>query len=263
MRWAVAFVGLLSVWYGWYNRYQNLNDLSIYDEADWWDPSSPFRVLRRMNDVRVDFFANAYEGGGMIVDLGCGGGFVTEELARAFPNSEVRGFDISENSVKKATNHADGLKNLLYSVGDIYAIPLQNESASFVVVSDVFEHLQDLDSALGEIARILKPGGVLVFDTIEKTWWSWLSTYFVGQQILGLVVAGAHDWDLFVSIPTLVDALTKAGFETDPSRYSGIVPRFSFGDCLQSGSLIDVIAGFEKSENDLSANYMGLARKIV
>jgi 2-polyprenyl-6-hydroxyphenyl methylase/3-demethylubiquinone-9 3-methyltransferase len=258
--WSIAMV--VAVILG-YSQLGILNDLTIYDSADWWSPDSPFRVLHKMNTVRVPFFQKEIQIGGNVADLGCGGGFVTESIARLMPEARVRGIDISQSSVTQASLHGDSLPNLSYQVGSIYSIPLPSEWADTVIVSDMFEHLEDLDLALLEVFRILKPHGTLVFDTIAKTWWSWLTIYFLGQQVFPLVVAGAHDWRLFISPPDLQAKLVRAGFVADLSQWRGIEPVLSVANAIRNRNLFEFIHGFYQAAEgaELSASYMGKAIK--
>jgi 2-polyprenyl-6-hydroxyphenyl methylase/3-demethylubiquinone-9 3-methyltransferase len=149
--------------------------------------------------------------------------------------------------------------NPYYLTGSIFKIPFPNNSADAVIVSDVLEHLDDVPAALAEVRRVLRPEGVLVFDTINKSWWSWLSTYFVAQQVLGIVEAGAHDWNMFIKPVDLEQMLTTAGFTTDRNRWAGIVGILNPFAVLKSGNKFDLISRFETSTSDLSASYMGYA----
>lgn len=85
--------------------------------------------------------------------------------------------------------------NVLYR--SAASLPYEDSSITGVISSDVLEHLDDLHSALGEIRRILKPGGVFVFDTINRTRWSWFSTILVAQKWLRILPKDAHDWRLY------------------------------------------------------------------
>jgi 2-polyprenyl-6-hydroxyphenyl methylase/3-demethylubiquinone-9 3-methyltransferase len=239
------------------------NDLSIYETADWWNPNSSFAILRRMNVVRVPFFLKhgIFGPNRVVVDLGCGGGLVTEEIAKQSPMSVVTGFDMSAQSIEVAKNHGKGVSNLSYQVGSIYNLPLPNSSVDTVIVSDVFEHLDDLPKALGEIGRILKPGGIVVFDTIAKTWWSFLSTYLVAQEVLGIVEAGAHDWHMFINPEKLESMFVDAGFATNRSEWEGIVGNIDVLAVIRSWRLGDLISSFSVSRTDLSTSYMGYAVK--
>ena len=241
-----------------------LNDLSIYDVAMWWDADSPYSILLRMNEVRVPYFLSHFPNFTVsVIDVGCGGGLVSEAVARA--GFSVTGFDISEASLGVARGHAaltPGL-DLHYRSGSIYSIPLPDASTDAVIVSDVLEHLSDIPLALSEIFRVLKPGGVFVFDTIARTPWSWLTTYFVAQEVIGMVQPGAHDWAMFVNPTELEALLTSAGFQTDRKTWAGIVAELSMVNAVAKGSKFDFIKSFHKDDSDMSSSYMGFAVKPV
>ena len=237
------------------------NDLSIYTAAEWWSPTSSFSILHRMNEVRVPFFIAHLPTNGSIADLGCGGGLVTEPVGLSGKFHSVQGFDINEASLEKARAHLPATSVVTYKLGSIYEIPLPSSSVDGVIVSDVFEHLDDLPKALSEVQRILKPNGVLVFDTIARTWWSWLSTYFVAQELLGIVQPGAHDWSMFINPEELETELIKAGFATNRAQWIGIGASMSLLNAWKHKSLYYLIESFFEDRTDLSSSYMGAARK--
>ena len=249
-------MGLLSI-----VLFRPKNDLSIYHNADWWNPNGSFGILAKMNKIRVPYFVTYLNNVVDIIDLGCGGGLVTEEIARHFPNRNVTGYDISEGALNQARSHGATLVNLNYKVGSLYQIPLPENSVDGVIVSDVFEHLDDLPRALSEIHRVLKPGGILVFDTIARTWWSWLSTYIVAQEVLGVIPRGTHDWSLFINPEELKDKLIATGFTTNRSDWKGICGNISILNVLTTRSFTHVIESFYEDVTDLQASYMGYAVK--
>lgn len=238
------------------------NDLSIYDSARWWDDDSSFAILRRMNLVRVPYFLSHFgKDAKNIIDVGCGGGFVAEDIARTGKYS-VSGFDISEASLNMAKNHAKSQSlPITYRKGSIYSIPLPDASVDVVIVSDVLEHLDDISGALREIFRVLKPSGVFVFDTIARTAWSYLSTYLVAQELTGIVEPGAHDWGMFINPEELEVSLENAGFTTDRSRWAGIGANLSVVNAIRKNSMYDIIESFFRDDSDFSASYMGYAVK--
>jgi 2-polyprenyl-6-hydroxyphenyl methylase/3-demethylubiquinone-9 3-methyltransferase len=219
-----------------------------------------------MNDVRVPYFL---EHGiltkvghkPIIADIGCGGGLVTETVAKLVPQASVIGIDISENSIKVARDHAKGIQNIQYQIGSIYEIPLNNSSVDLVIVSDVLEHLENPEMAISEIYRILKPNGIVVFDTIARTWWSFLSTYLVAQEILGLVERHAHDWFMFINPTELEAMLIQAGFRTNIGEWKGIVGNFDISNAVKTRNFYNLISSFTISDDDLTSSYMGYAIK--
>jgi 2-polyprenyl-6-hydroxyphenyl methylase/3-demethylubiquinone-9 3-methyltransferase len=241
------------------------NDLSIYGTAKWWNPNGSFGILARMNVVRVPYFLTFIPSKATVIDLGCGGGLVTESVSRERKECSVTGFDISEGALAQARVHAkdQGVNNVVYETGSLYSIPRDNESVDCIIVSDVLEHLEDVPKALGEMFRVLKPGGVVVFDTIAKTYWSWLSTYFVAQEILGIVEPGAHDWGLFINPEDLEAMLLQAGFVADRTNWKGICAKMSLSNALSMRSKYHLIESFYASETDLRASYMGFAMKPI
>jgi 2-polyprenyl-6-hydroxyphenyl methylase/3-demethylubiquinone-9 3-methyltransferase len=257
----VVLVAAVGVWLAAHVGSGRTNDLSIYDEADWWNPNTSFSILHRMNAVRVPFFLRNLPVNGSVVDIGCGGGLVTEPIGLSGLFGSVTGFDINQKSLEKARNHLPSSSIVEYKLGSIYNVPLNDSSVEGVIVSDVFEHLEDLPGALSEIFRVLKPGGVLVFDTIARTWWSWLSTYFVAQEVLGLVEPGAHDWSMFVNPEELEILLKNAGFEADTKEWIGICAKLSPVHAYEKRSIFHLIESFYEDKTDLRSSYMGSALK--
>ncbi|KAF4755522.1 Hexaprenyldihydroxybenzoate methyltransferase, mitochondrial, partial [Perkinsus olseni] len=206
-------------------------DNSLYDEAQWYENGTIWRTLEMMNTVRAPFFHRHLSRGGKVpsngryLDVGCGGGLLTEEMASTY-GYNITGIDISEASLQQARHHGRHLPNLHYQVGSAYEIPFPDNSFDGVIISDVLEHLLDLRAALSEIHRVLKPGGVLVFDTISRTLWSYTTVWLITQEILNIMPPNAHDWRLFVTPTELGAALANAGFSIvtdDEAAWAGLV----------------------------------------
>ncbi|EER01003.1 3-demethylubiquinone-9 3-methyltransferase, putative [Perkinsus marinus ATCC 50983] len=185
-----------------------------------------------MNVVRAPYFHRHLSKGGKklskgrYLDVGCGGGLLTEEMASTY-GYNITGIDISEASLQQARQHGRDIPNLHYQVGSVYDIPFPDNSFDGVIISDVLEHLLDLQGALTEIFRVLKPGGVLVFDTISRTMKSYVLLWLISQELLQvrepssasqfdyrvqIMYQGAHDWRLFITPQEMTHLLANTGF---------------------------------------------------
>ena len=237
-------------------------DNELYEIANWWGNNSPYRILRNMNRVRIPFFVEKFKNSGnKILDIGCGGGLVSEELA--MNGFSVTGIDRSINSLEIASNHWRATDNDMvapkYILGDAYKLPFDSESFDGVVISDVLEHLDDLKKVVNEIHRVLKPKGVLVFDTINRSIFSVLAIWALAQEIFGLLPPKAHDWQLFIQEHELESILNSQGFKTNLQEWRGINPNwFNLLDILNYG-IYDGMSFVESI--DLSGSYMGSAVK--
>ena len=214
------------------------NDLTIYSTyaPNWWDGSQRFlRLLHNLVPARLQHFdgiVNNWQEK-IVLDLGCGGGFMSEALARR--GARVIGVDPSEGAIRTARDHAEreGLK-IDYVVGCGESIPVADHAVDIVICVDVLEHVEDLDRVLDEIRRVLVPGGVFLFDTINRTALATLVIVHLGETILGLLPRGTHDPAKFIRPSELQSKLTARGF--DAGQFVGLGPRginrrldFTFG----------------------------------
>lgn len=202
------------------------NDLTIYRTyaANWWDGSQRFlRLLHNIVPARMKHFSHIVGNwsGKTVLDLGCGGGFMAEALAHE--GARVIGIDPTAPAIEAATAHAraQGL-DIDYRVGSGERIPLEDASIDCVVCVDVLEHVDNLDGVLDEIHRVLKPGGIFLFDTINRTWLATLILVRLGETILGLLPRGTHDPARFIRPAELQAKLTARGFDVGP--FAGLGP---------------------------------------
>jgi 2-polyprenyl-6-hydroxyphenyl methylase / 3-demethylubiquinone-9 3-methyltransferase len=198
-------------------------DNDYYEGVDalWWDRTGPAAVLHAMNRERLGFFLAALGDprGRLVLDAGCGGGLVAKGLAAA--GATVVGLDRSLGSLGVA-RRAVG-ERFLPAGGRLERLPFADGRFDGVVAADVLEHVPDLPAAVAELGRVLAPGGVLAFDTINRTAWAWLVALLGAERLLRLVPRGTHDWRLFIR-PTEIDALCRdAGLER--VRLAGLSPR--------------------------------------
>src|SRR5262245_36275354 len=177
-------------------------NLAMYDTGadDWWTGNTRWlRLLNNMVAPRLAYFNPIVGdwGGKSVLDLGCGGGFMAEPLARL--GAHVIGVDPSAPAIAAAKRHAveNGLA-IDYRVGTGEHLPVADNAVDIVVCVDVLEHVRDLDAVIDETRRVLKPGGLFLFDTINRTWLSKLAIVTLGEIVLRLGPRGTHDPALFI-----------------------------------------------------------------
>jgi 2-polyprenyl-6-hydroxyphenyl methylase / 3-demethylubiquinone-9 3-methyltransferase len=203
-------------------------DNEYYEGMDelWWDSAGPAAVLHAINRPRVDFYLRALGDlrGRLVLDAGCGGGLVARELAAA--GAGVVGVDRSLGSLGVARRATDG--GFRPAQGRLERLPFADATFDAVVAADVLEHVPDLPAAVAELARVLHPGGSLVFDTINRTPWSWFVAVFGLERVLRMVPRGTHDWRLFIRPAELDRLLVGAGLAK--VEVVGLAPNIGPGD---------------------------------
>ena len=194
--------------------------------AEWWDPFGKFKPLHKFNPVRLayirdqicdhydrDIHAKSPLDGLQLVDIGCGGGLVSEPMTRLGAN--VTGIDAAERNVKTAMTHASqqGLEidyrattveNLVMSKAGHYDVALNLE---------VVEHVADVDLFLKSSAQLLKPGGIMIMATINRTLKALATAKIGAEYILRWLPAGTHDPRKFVKPTEARTTLEDAGMQ--------------------------------------------------
>lgn len=208
-------------------RRHMLNDLSIYDKYAevWWHGRVRWlRALQNMVPARFARF-DAIVGdwnGKRVLDLGCGGGFMSEALAMR--GAKVIGIDPSPGAIAIAGKHASASGYTIdYAIGTGESLPLLDRSLDIVVCVDVLEHVDDLDRVIAEVGRVLRPDGLFLFDTINRNWLATTVMVTLGENILRLLPPGTHDPARFITPEELRRKLSEAGFAV--SAFTGFGPR--------------------------------------
>ncbi len=199
-------------------------DNHLYDTAadSWWDESGFLHALRGLNPARFGYMRRILIGelridprGKKTLDVGCGGGLLAEEFARL--GCVVTGVDPSEKSLETARDHArqEGLA-IEYRQGVGEDLPFPAGAFEIVYCCDTLEHVNDLGKVIGEISRVLKPGGIFLYDTINRTLQSWIVMIKLFQEwdSTSLMPPDLHDWNMFIKPKELLAKLAENGLES-------------------------------------------------
>ncbi len=202
------------------------NDLTIYDQvADrWWsDDLRWVRTLKNLVPGRLTWFDRHIAWPGKdVLDLGCAGGFMSEAMAKRGAN--VTGMDPAKGAIEAARRHAETSDlRIRYDVGVGEALPYTDASFDAVVCVDVLEHVADLGQVLREVTRVLRPGGLFLFDTINRNPISSFATITMAEDFLRLLPRGTHDPAMFIKPDELRRAMQTAGLV--PGPITGLGPR--------------------------------------
>lgn len=202
------------------------NDLSIYDDVaeNWWsDDVRWVRTLKNLVPGRLKWFDTHVDWSGAdVLDLGCAGGFMAEALTER--GATVTGIDPASKAVEAARSRARHVgQQIRYDVGVGEDLPYDASEFDVVVCVDVLEHVQDLNKVLSEVARVLKPGGSFLFDTINRNPVARLATITIAEDVLRLLPRGTHDPDMFIKPAELRDGLRRVDLE--PGAMTGLGPR--------------------------------------
>ena len=195
----------------------NKNDPFAQLSSEWWNEKGKFQSLHKFTDIRIKYInrvLSKYSESDKsnlfskikCLDIGCGGGILSERIARL--GASVTGIDITKSSIQVAKAHAlkSGLK-INYLNTDITSFVKKNSSKKFnlVIASEVVEHLDDRNIFFKEVSKLLQNKGILIITTINKTALSLLFAKFLAENILKLLPKGIHEFDKFVSPNTLIN----------------------------------------------------------
>jgi 2-polyprenyl-6-hydroxyphenyl methylase/3-demethylubiquinone-9 3-methyltransferase len=228
-------------------------DRFSHHAEDWWNPDGAFRPLHRLNRVRLEYVCdqtcahfrrNPHTrrslGGLKILDVGCGGGLLAEPLARL--GGLVTGIDASESTIAAAKRHAKkfGL-SLSYYATSVEKLTKHKSRYDLVTALEVVEHVADIGSFLTALTSLLKPDGLLVMSTLNRTPKSFLLGIMAAEYVLGWIPRGTHKWKKFIRPSELVRRLEQKGLRA--TDLTGLVFNPLRGE-------------FELRVSDLDVNYM-------
>jgi len=226
---------------------------------EWWDPNGKFAPLHKFNPVRLGFIrdtAAAHFGrdpkslrpfeGLTLLDIGCGGGLLSEPMARM--GFAVTGADASERNVGTAAAHA-AASGVAVKYRATSAEALLSEGLSYDVVlnMEVVEHVADLDAYLKACAGLIRPGGLMFVATLNKTLKALALAKIGAEYVLGWLPRGTHDWNRFV----------------EPAKLRGMLEESDLNILKTQGVAFDPLAWDWRLSSDVDVNYMMVASRDV
>jgi 2-polyprenyl-6-hydroxyphenyl methylase / 3-demethylubiquinone-9 3-methyltransferase len=197
--------------------------------ATWWNHEGPMRPLHVVNALRLGYVVEQMAShfdrkagdspleGLRILDVGCGGGLLSEPLARL--GAFVVGVDASPGNVAAARLHAaaQGVE-VDYRLGEPDKVLAAGERFDVVLALEVVEHVSDVPAFVDTVARCVAPGGLLFASTIDRTWKSYLFAIVGAEYVLRVLPRGTHQWRRFVRPAELAEAVGRSGLKQSDLR---------------------------------------------
>ena len=221
--------------------------------GEWWDPAGKFAPLHRLNPVRIGYIRDRAAAhwkrdplsglplhGLVLLDIGCGGGLLSEPMARL--GARVTGVDAAARNIAVAALHAEkqGLE-IDYRQGTAEALAEAGARFDIVLALEIVEHVADVPLFLKSCGRLVKPGGLLFLSTLNRTAKAWALAIAGGEYILRWLPRGTHDWKKFLKPSEVVNGLSAGGIAAQ--EIVGVV----YSPLSRAWSL---------SKSDLDVNYM-------
>lgn len=227
--------------------------------AEWWDPKGKFRPLHQIGPPRLAFVRDAAVRqfnrnlksmrpltGLTALDIGCGGGLVSEPLARM--GASVTGIDPSERNIAIAKGHAEpqGLA-INYRAARVEDLVAEGQTFDIVSCLEVVEHVPDVPAFVAQCAKAVKPSGLAVFSTINRTFKAWALAIVGAEYVLRWLPRGTHQWDRFVT----------------PDELRQYAEAASLRNVIFSGMTYDPLRDTWNLAPDTGVNYLASAVKLA
>jgi len=227
--------------------------------AEWWDPNGKFKPLHMLNPCRLDYITQQIAAefdrdltqptpfkGLRVLDIGCGGGLLSEPMARL--RATVVGADAAEGNLPVARLHA-AQQGLEIDYRHTTAEDLAESGAEFDVVlnMEVIEHVADPLAYLTACQKLLRPGGLMICSTLNRTAKSFAMAIVGAEYVMGWLPKGTHEWAKFITPDELYALIRNAGL-TPVDRKGFVFDKLSWG--------------WSVSERDLSVNYVTASVKL-
>ena len=228
--------------------------------TEWWDSQGKFKPLHHMNPCRLDYIIKQIEiefnrstakqnafNGIDILDIGCGGGLLSEPMARLGAN--VTGVDAAAKNIPIAQTHAkqSGLV-IHYKVATAESLLEEGKQFDAILNMEVVEHVRNPKEYINTCAQLLKPNGIMICSTINRTSKSFFLAILGAEYVLRWLPKGTHDWKKFIKPDELLNMISNAGLEVVDKR----------------GFFLNPLAWeWQTSDRDMSVNYVTTSTKPV
>ncbi|NCT84017.1 MAG: bifunctional 2-polyprenyl-6-hydroxyphenol methylase/3-demethylubiquinol 3-O-methyltransferase UbiG [Comamonadaceae bacterium] len=200
----------------------------------WWDPESDFKPLHQINPLRLGWIQQLCPlAGQRVLDVGCGGGILSDSMARA--GAQVLGIDLSTKPLRVAELHAmeAGTEGVEYREIAVEALAAEQPGGFDVVTCmEMLEHVPDPASVVRACATLVKPGGWVFLSTLNRNAKSFLLAIVGAEYLLNMLPKGTHEYARFLRPSELAQFCRDAGLELQASRglsYNPLTQRYSLG----------------------------------
>jgi 2-polyprenyl-6-hydroxyphenyl methylase/3-demethylubiquinone-9 3-methyltransferase len=242
------------------NQSIDLKEIKKFEEmaSEWWDSQGKFKPLHHMNPCRLDYIISQIEiefnrstidknafNGINILDIGCGGGLLSEPMARLGAN--VTGIDAAAKNIPIAQIHAkqSGL-DINYKLATAESLLAEQIQFDVILNMEVIEHVKNPKEYVNTCSKLLKPNGLMICSTINRTSKSFFLAILGAEYVLRWLPKGTHQWNKFIKPNELYDIISSAGLELVDKR----------------GFVLNPIAWeWQTSDRDLSVNYVTTSTK--
>ena len=185
---------------------------------DWWDPNGKFKPLHQLTPLRLQYITTItkkhFELNSLenikVLDIGCGGGLISEPIARL--NANITAIDASQINIDIAKKHNEelGLK-INYKTALAEDLLKENHKFQLILALEVIEHIENIEFFIKTCCGLLEKGGIMIFSTMNKTIKSYLLSIVAAEYILKWVPKGTHDWTKFVKPSEINRHVTQEG----------------------------------------------------